>query len=728
MVTTRTKKAQTEKSPIALTVRQFTLEFLGFFGASVRRLNRRKLGAVHAELPPSLAERFGKTELTLVFRSEDLNDGAWDGSAELVAIGSRAFDTMCSHLAQHGALTVLKLPAHFGGGGDELLQAVRPLNASVTNLKMQEQMHELYLFDWRISYRADDKREEIYTVALDDSGTRVLLDESVGNNGTAPELTRSALLADGEPVSPIQNEDGQFVPPRLPPMTQLVRLAESARKYAIYHADVRCVEHETEVQTRLYKTLGRLHTYYSQQIQEVYDAHDPEGEKRGALEADLQRKLAEEVENHRLRVDVRLISYAILQLPVAVADLTLHDGKRETELRIRRNRYTGALRRPACHACAQEVAALAIDRNGHITCDDCLQQCESCADILCAECGVEPCPVCQRSNCDTCGQFCWACGERACAEHVSRCPVCQDAVCHACQAECASCGERQCRTHLRADSVLRVDGAPALVCAECAVRCPGCRQYSSQTGTCAASGQRFCTGCLVACAGCDRVVGPGFYHEESATGRAYCQECVTLCPSCQTPAPTTHACHECEASCCDACSASCAQCGVRCCAEHSVRDTSCEHVFCAEHSVQCGVQGESVCPICRDTCAICERHFCANHTATCKLCRCTYCSECVRSQLGLCDTCATVQRYGEPLYLSEEPVASHPDVAPLVEKYNWSRTGNLRYTIYIGWGPHNTGALVLVQKEPGLDEAGEPEDPVLVAREFKAMDAFWKKY
>lgn len=40
-----------------------------------------------------------------------------------------------------------------------------------------------------------------------------------------------------------------------------------------------------------------------------------------ALEKDLERKLVEEVENHCLRVQLDLFSYAIFKVPVAAADL-----------------------------------------------------------------------------------------------------------------------------------------------------------------------------------------------------------------------------------------------------------------------------------------------------------------------------------------------------------------------------------------------------------------------
>ncbi|MEZ4675892.1 MAG: hypothetical protein R2932_16830 [Caldilineaceae bacterium] len=459
---------------------EFTVNFFTILGAAVKRTDRRKHGPIVVTLSAELAAYFDTESLLLAFHQAEPVQGQL-----LVAHGSPIFDRMVTYLERKSAVTVQRLPIRYGAG-EELLQAVRPTNAGIVNLRTRQEVQHLFAFHWRITYRADDKREEIYTVLLNDTGERISSYSEATTSSADPvrQFEIDTLLTDSEPIPPETDEEGQLVPPKLPPMTQLTRLAETARKYAVYHADVRCVSHESDILPRLYKTLNRLRTYYQQQIEEVYDAHDPTGEKRQALELDLERKLAEEVENHRLRVQLQLVNYAIFQMPVAEAHLTLSDGVREAAVVVERNRYTGALRRPTCHACGHEAAAVAIDRNGHITCDNCIQQCGTCQDILCADCGVASCPACGKLNCDTCGQLCWACGERACAEHISTCPTCGDAVCHSCQTACGACGVQQCRSHLRVDHVHSQRGETVLVCSNCAIRCPDCEQYSAQIGGC----------------------------------------------------------------------------------------------------------------------------------------------------------------------------------------------------------------------------------------------------
>lgn len=701
---TRSTHSLTDSLTDSLTgLRRFTLDFFTFLHADVQELDRKKNGPVRVALPAEVQEHFGQPEFTLVFDSRAL-----DSESELVAYGSRLFDRMMTWLDQRSALTMQRLPSRYGSG-DELMRAVRPINAAIAQLKLEEQQQNLFVYNWRITYRADDKREEMFTVVLDDYGNRV---HTENGSATDDELIEG-MLSDAEPVPLERNEDGQLIPARLPPMTHLTRLAETARKYAIYHADVRCVAHEADILPRLHKALTRLTNYYTQQSEEVYDAHDPDGTKRRILQLDLERKIAEEVENHRLRVDVQLISYAIIQIPTATAAILLRDGKQEVPVHVRLNRYTGALQRPTCHACGTETETVAIDRNGHVTCDDCLQQCAFCQGILCAECGVEPCPVCTRQSCATCGQTCWACGERACHEHLSSCPTCQDPVCHSCQVECAMCGVRQCRSHLRVDHILADQGKEALICASCAVRCPGCQQFSAQVDRCSTSGQRFCTDCLGICTSCGKTVGVGLFQINPADGLPYCLECLHECPTCRRLTAETLTCETCGDGCCGHCGGVCQLCGRTVCGDHG-HAQPCGHVLCTDHIARCAIGREIVCAVCDVACGICERHFCADHAETCRRCEQSYCSECVRRS-GLCDTCATIGQAGEPIDMLREPCAIEPGVAGLVSSYRWMRAGNARYTIYLGINAIMSGAVVVVDHAPSTPQ-------VVAARKISTLN------
>jgi len=690
----RRKKQPAAPAPDT-TLQQFASDFFRLFGAHIESGDGNPVASFDVCLTPELATHFGRERLSLCFHGVEPQAGQ-----ELVAHGSRAFDRMLAFLDRRSAFAVQRLPRRVVTG-EALMGALQPLNASIQDLRVQEQTQFLFAFTWRITYRADDKRQELYTIVIDQDGTRL---PQVGEpKAPANALDLNQLLADAEPVVLERNEEGHLLPPKLLALAQLATLAERARKYVIYHADLNCVNYEAEILPRLHKSLNRLTTYYQQQIEEVYDAHDPDGEKRRVLETDLNRKIAEEVENHRLRVQVELLSYLALETPTAVLEMTLSDGKSQAGVRVVQNRYNGVLRRPACYACGADVTAAALDRNGHIICAACIEQCATCQEIVCVRCGLATCPVCGKGNCDVCGHQCWACGERACAAHISRCPVCGDEVCHACQSACAHCGVLQCRGHLVADCVVPSDGVTQLVCAACAVRCPGCHQHTAQTGICAASGQRFCRNCLVTCTTCGRSMGPGFYTISPGDGQPYCHACQHDCPACGRATPAGVVCATCGAEGCPVCMPRCSYCGVAVCSAHSRVMKGCGHVVCAVHIQTCAIGHEVVCPTCNPPCAICERAHCAEHTQTCAQCGQEYCSECVRIS-GLCDTCATVIKHGESVEIGVLPWANHPAVAKLLPYYRWVRESNTRYTVYYGQGSMLTAAVIVVRRTAEGDQ------------------------
>jgi hypothetical protein len=357
----------------------FTADYFQILGAQVESNSQIGAETMRVTLPASLTDYFGQPILSLCFHSDGLAQGH-----ELVAHGSRIFDRMMGYLEGRSAFAVQCLPLRVSDA-DALMRSLHPVNASVHDLHIHEQRHFLFLYYWRVTYRADDKRQEIFTVLLDQEGKRLPLCDEPGAPADAVDL--ASMLADTSPLELERNEEGHLLPPKLPPLTQLVRLAETARRYAIYHADLSCVTHEAEILPRLHRTLQRLTSYYQQQIEEVYEAHDPDGEKRRVLMDDLNRKIAEEVENHRLRVQVELIGYVALQQPMAVLEMTLTDGVRSAPVRVLQNQTTGILRRPLCYACSAPLTTVALDKHGHLTCDACIRQCAACQEIVCPRCG-----------------------------------------------------------------------------------------------------------------------------------------------------------------------------------------------------------------------------------------------------------------------------------------------------------------------------------------------------
>lgn len=708
------QEAAALRAASTLGLHAFAIDFFTHFGAPPEFLEgENPHGALRVQLQGALARHFGGEEMVLAFQRVEAGS-----NQQLVAHGSKIFDAMLSWLDLQSASSVRRLPL-LHAGSEPLLKAVRPRNAGITGLKLGDNREPIFLFYWRITYRADDKREEVFLVALNGEGELIatgspdaLAAGKGRNRQRALARLQSALEASEAVMSPASADDTEREetesPPsgvpgvksepaiKLPPVTHLVRLAEQARKYATWHADVRCAEHEGEILPRLFKIANRLTGYYEQQMEELSSTQSTA--RREALEEDLARKIDEEVENHRLRVHLELCGYVLLYVPVATAEMRLSDGKHAAPLRVRMDRFTGEVVRPHCASCGNDLSDVVLCRNGHIVCDNCTRHCAQCGDMLCVDCGVAACPVCAKQNCDQCGRECRACGERACLEHLAQCPICLDEVCHGCLEECAECGVRQCRSHLRADAVPDKDGETRLICSTCAVRCPGCKQYSAQIDTCALSGQRFCRNCLVQCSECHRTVGPGFYGT-MPSGKIVCRDCVRLCAGCNRPAESILHCALCGEECCEACSGKCDVCGEIHCSRHIETVHACGHNVCTRDALACHIGHEVVCPTCSRSCGICDRPYCTDHHSACALCGKYYCSACVEFESGLCATCgAFALGTLPPIDLRGEPNAVRTDAELFGEPTTiWRKSRNRDVTLYLGETGRKGKVLITVR-------------------------------
>ena len=198
----------------------FSVDYFETLGAQVQANRQTGAETLLVTLPTDLAGHFGQAELSLCFHSDGIEQGH-----ELVAHGSRIFDRMMGYLERRSAFAVQHLPLRHSDG-DGLMRSLRPLNASVHDLHIQEQRHFLFVYHWRITYRADDKRQEIYTVVLDQEGRRLTICDEPG--ATADAIDLQQILADAQPVELEKNEEGHLLPPKLPPVTQMVRLADSS--------------------------------------------------------------------------------------------------------------------------------------------------------------------------------------------------------------------------------------------------------------------------------------------------------------------------------------------------------------------------------------------------------------------------------------------------------------------------------------------------------------------
>jgi hypothetical protein len=383
--------------------RAFADRFCQAFGATAIS----QAGRLHVALPPDLAAHFGRDALVWTFTPHD-------DSGDLVAYGSRAFEEMLALLGGHGRLTSLRLPVLIDTEVET--RAPESLGGACELLDRADAPERFYVFNFQLAFTCDERVERLFTVCLDLAGReRPDMLTMLGEQGD------SALTVDA-----------------LAPTERVEREAETR---AIAMAEAWVGPMEVQALNRLEALGERLVAYYEAQMREVpirrrRGQSDDEAvaeaeELRWQLRRELERKLRDETARHQMRVQVRRISLALLEVPGVrqIYQLTGSSGSREFE--VWHDQHTGKVHYPACERCAERTGRYGVCLDGHLACAGCLTCCGSCGGAHChAE--LNACSTCGLLGCTACRTPC-ASGHVGCASHLSACSGCGQALCSQCE-------------------------------------------------------------------------------------------------------------------------------------------------------------------------------------------------------------------------------------------------------------------------------------------------------
>lgn len=317
-------------------LRTFAAAFFAAFGAEVFPEGADML----VLLTPELAEHFGKPRLYLTFADElDGEDRSLSPTEDLLAYGSKTFDLMLALLAGRGRKTACslkpQLPLELETPFPPLAEPPAP-SLMVTSAELNHR--RFYAFHFRVVYLWAEKEEAALTVLLDEAG-KPLPEAWLGL------LTGAALTA----------------PPALPGQDQAIieQMAERAGEVAHRLLRARAEALQVEIESRLQKIQARLDSFYRRLMEESASGDEAKDAGiRAELEADLARKLADEVERHQLQVSLTPVSWAEVFAPVGRHALALETGGDRHTLNLRRDLVFGAVEAFECATCGADVIDL----------------------------------------------------------------------------------------------------------------------------------------------------------------------------------------------------------------------------------------------------------------------------------------------------------------------------------------------------------------------------------
>ncbi|MCB0212426.1 MAG: hypothetical protein KDJ52_23995 [Anaerolineae bacterium] len=408
-------------------IRTFAETFFTHFGAQLQPQDDELI----VILTPELAEAFGKPKLYLVFPSGSDNE-ARDLSPheDLLVYGSRTFDRMLTLLAHQGEAAQL----YFSPVVEPTInESPLPLyNCQVIENNIQSTNDYFYIFNFRVVSVSDEKQEQFFSICLDNDGTiRSDIAEFVACYDSQPHLT--------------------FSPPDARSLhTKFTQANVEAQK----HLDNEASVWQENIKQRLQTVLLRLNTYYQHLLNEI-DTHDPDKAEalRDDLQNDLSRKVADELERHRLRVTLSPLSYAVIVLPVAYHTLNLRTRHHQQFVNLPQNLHNGQVDLLPCHHCDQPVDTLALCDQGHIVHGHCLDTCHHCQKDVCHHCRIQACDLCNATVCFACVANCAYDDRWLCTHHIQACAICTNTYCSDHAATCGVCTQIYCHHCVDAENV-----------------------------------------------------------------------------------------------------------------------------------------------------------------------------------------------------------------------------------------------------------------------------------
>lgn len=421
-------------------------------GAQIREEN----GVLEATLEGDLKVLFGQPVLRMVFDPHLVTE-----DTELVCHGSYVLNAIHQYLQTRGYKTVTRLNEKYQADPSELRRQIKVQNGVVTQIRIKKVKTVDLIYNFKASFLSDEKSELIYRIGIDRHGSIFDARLHYPEDLSGMEMTSLAQL--GEADVSRKMVEASF-------RECLKTAAEQAKAHA------RTIQND--IFKRLHRNIARIKGYYTAQIEELHRQQAGYEEKRLAIEREYQHKLNEEINNHRLRIVLKLINMQIVSRTETEVHLRLRspDNPNEQPYQLLFDNFSGELDYGNCPMCQVTMDTIVLTHDRHIACARCAYVCKHCGKINGHSSRGNECHICRERLCPECSVLCVDCRQPACNHHADLCAIGNEWVCSACAHHCDVCQKTLCREHT---FICAQTGKP--LCYEHRFICPHCRKIFSHS-------------------------------------------------------------------------------------------------------------------------------------------------------------------------------------------------------------------------------------------------------
>lgn len=337
---------------------------------------------LHVALPASLHDHFGKTHLTLSLRA--LAD------ADIISPSSPIFDRLASLLESRIRASHLALAASHDAP-DALPGSIGPAERFDVTPTVEEVTDFALELMFRAAFIAEGRAESLRLVLL-----------APGKEPEIHEHSEVETLLEDEDIALAELDSAQ-----LPSEDALrARLAEAMVAARDWTREA-SKDHEGPLFEQLSRELGRLTTYYGELIAQAED----QDVRRKHLAAELDRRTAEEVANHRLSIELDALAYALILRPRTHFRYALHPELEPVDWAFDRAEGTWhGPHCPVCHRSAMSADVCEKDGDVHVTCQRCTESCSVCGTHVCTDHGLTHGHLSEKALCEDHVVWCSECG------------------------------------------------------------------------------------------------------------------------------------------------------------------------------------------------------------------------------------------------------------------------------------------------------------------------------
>lgn len=413
---------------------EFTKKFFENLGADI---SFREGFLIISNVPEDFQKFYGKKcPYKFVFSEKDLT-----GDAELVERGSYLLKTISNYLENSGQTTLLKINFKVNAE-EEIKRQLKIKNGSFGKFTKKKRFDIFFRFTFHTTFQFLNEKEklinEIYIykgVPIEGNLSDYDIEEGIKNEIRVPDIKEAYFISKDELKKRIEEktkEIAEILTKKFEKEKERIEdhffqenkeFSESMKK-AIKKLD------ELKKESNIEKIQRQLTLINS--IKSKMNFEDFEKDKNRAIELERQR--------HILNVNNKLFNTTIVYYPLGVFDLILKSKDKERTIEVVFDPLTKKLNPLFCESCQKEINEINLCTSTHISCKECISECESCFKSYCKRCLMTKCTICGKKICRDCSVRCFKCGKEICLTHTKQDKISKRIYCTNCLKRCERCG------------------------------------------------------------------------------------------------------------------------------------------------------------------------------------------------------------------------------------------------------------------------------------------------